>query len=337
MTQLDMFGAPPAPKRGAIEPAVADADTARLGAALPADVRLGTSSWSFPGWAGVVYRDVPTEAALAKGGLGAYAAHPLLGAVGVDRTFYAPVGVDTLAGYAAVVPPRFRFLVKAHEVLTLARFPAHPRYGALRGQASPQYLDPAYARDAVVAPFVNGLGPRGGVLLFQFAPQPAELLAGPGGKSAPRRFAERLYRFLRELPAGPRYAVEVRTAELLTPDYAAALRAVDAVPGLALLPGLPPLDVQARLTRAHEAPALVIRWMLAAHHDYESALAAYQPFDRLVDPDPRNRRAIVDLLRGAISRGVPATVIVNNKAEGSSPRSIVELARELVDGDPVPF
>jgi hypothetical protein len=109
------------------------------------------------------------------------------------------------------------------------------------------------------------------------------------------------------------------------------------VPGLALLPGLPPLDVQAKLTRAHEAAALVIRWMLAAHHDYESALAAYQPFDRLVDPDPRSRRAIVDLLRGALARGVPATVIVNNKAEGSSPRSIVELARELVDGDPVPF
>lgn len=337
MTQLDMFGAPPAPKRGAIEPAAVDDDTRRLGAAVPPAVRLGTSSWSFPGWAGAVYRDVVSEAALAKGGLGAYAAHPLLGAVGVDRTFYAPVGVDTLAAYAAAVPPTFRFLVKAHEALTLARFPAHARYGALRGQASPQYLDPAYATDAVIAPFVDGLGPRGGVLLFQFAPQPAELLAGPGGKSAPRRFAERLYRFLRELPRGPRYAVEVRTAELLTPDYAAALRAADAVPGLALLPGLPPVDVQARLTRAHEAPALVIRWMLAAHHDYESALAAYQPFDRLVDPDPRSRRAVVDLLRGALARGVPATVIVNNKAEGSSPRSIVELARELVDGDPVPF
>lgn len=337
MTQLDMFGAPPAPKRGAIEPATVDDETRRLGAALPPTLRLGTSSWSFPGWAGVVYRDLASEAALAKGGLGAYAAHPLLGAVGVDRTFYAPVGVDTLAGYAAAVPATFRFLVKAHEALTLARFPAHARYGTLRGQPSPQYLDAAYARDAVIAPFVDGLGSRGGVLLFQFAPQPAELLAGPGGKSAPRRFAERLYRFLRELPPGPRYAVEVRTAELLTPDYAAALRAADAVPGLAVLPGLPPLDVQARLTRVHEAPALVVRWMLAAHHDYESARAAYQPFDRLVDPDPRNRRAIADLLRGAIARGVPATVIVNNKAEGSSPRSIVELARELVDGDPVPF
>ncbi len=163
------------------------------------------------------------------------------------------------------------------------------------------------------------------------------MLAGPGARSAPRRFAERLYRFLRELPRGPRYAVEVRTAELLTPDFAAALRAVDAVPCLAVLPGLPPIDVQARRTGALDAPALVARWMLAAHHDYESALAAYQPFDRLVDPDPRSRRAIIDLVRGAVRRGVPATVIVNNKAEGSSPRSVVELARELVDGDPVPF
>jgi hypothetical protein len=144
---------------------------------------------------------VATEAALAKGG-GRVRRAPAPGAVGVDRTFYAPVGVDTLAAYAAAVPATFRFLVKAHEALTLARFPAHARYGALRGQASPQYLDPAYATDAVIAPFVDGLGPRGGVLLFQFAPQPAELLAGPGGKSAPRRFAERLYRFLRELPRG---------------------------------------------------------------------------------------------------------------------------------------
>ncbi|MEZ4401389.1 MAG: DUF72 domain-containing protein [Kofleriaceae bacterium] len=336
MTQLDMFGAP-APRKGVVEAAEPDADVVRLGRALPTTVALGTSSWSFPGWRGLVYRDPASEATLAKHGLGAYAVHPLLRTVGVDRTFYAPVGADVLAGYAAVVPPAFRFLVKAHEALTLARFPGHARYGALRGQPSPHYLDAAYARDHVVAPFVDGLGAHGGVLLFQFAPQPAEVLAGPGPRSAPRRFAERLYRFLRELPTGPRYAVEVRTAELLTPDYAAALRAAGAVPGLAVMPGLPPLATQARLTRAGEAATLVVRWMLAAHHDYDSARAAYQPFDRLVEPDPGNRRAIADLVRAAIARGAPATVIVNNKAEGSSPRSVVELARELVDGDDVPF
>ncbi|MBK9034543.1 MAG: DUF72 domain-containing protein [Myxococcales bacterium] len=333
-----MFGGPPpAGSRAPVTPATVDDDTRRLGAALPPEVYLGTSSWTFPGWAGLVYQDRASEATLARHGLTAYAAHPLLRTVGLDRTLYAPVSTEVMAGYARAVPSSFRFLVKAHEALTLARFPNHPRYGALRGQPSPHYLDPGYARDAVVEPFVDGLGPRGAVLLFQFAPQPAEVLAGPGPRSAARRFAERLYRFLRELPRGPRYAVEVRTAALVTDDFAAALRSVGAVPCLAVLPGLPALATLALATRAAEADALVVRWMMAAHHDYDSAVAAYHPFHALVDPDPRTRRAIVDLVRGAVARGVPATVIVNNKAEGSSPRSVAELARELVDGDPVPF
>ena len=37
------------------------------------------------------------------------------------------------------------------------------------------------------------------------------------------------------------------------------------------------------------------------------------------------------------ARHVPAWVIVNNKAEGSSPRSVAELARELVLGNAPPF
>lgn len=43
------------------------------------------------------------------------------------------------------------------------------------------------------------------------------------------------------------------------------------------------------------------------------------------------------LVRQCVAAGRDTYVLVNNKAEGSSPRSIVELARELVDGDPVPF
>jgi uncharacterized protein YecE (DUF72 family) len=331
MTQLDMFGAPP-PGPGAVAPADVDDEVRRLGAALPREVRLGTSSWSFPGWAGLVYRERASEAMLAKHGLAAYAQHPLLRAVGVDRTFYAPVAAGELAAYAAVTPPDFGFVVKAHEAITTARFPNHARYGALRGQPSPHYLDAAYATDAVVAPFVDGLGARAGALLFQMSPQPAEVLAGPGPRAAPRRFAERLYRFLHALPPGPRYAVELRTAECLTADYGAAIKAAGAVACLGLMPTMPDAATQWRTAGRADAP-LVIRWMLAPHHDYESAAAAYEPFDQLRDPDPRTRRAVADLVRGAIARGQPALVIVNNNAEGSSPRSIVELARELVDGD----
>jgi uncharacterized protein YecE (DUF72 family) len=327
--QLELFGDAPA---GPVHPAEVDADVVRLGAALPAHVHLGTSSWAYPGWRGLVYRDAHGEALLAKRGLGAYARHPLVRAVGVDRTHYAPVDADVFRAWADAVPPRFSFLVKAHEACTVAVWPQHARYGAARGQANPRWFDAAYARDEVVAPFVAGLGDGAGVLLFQLAPQPIEALGG-----SPRRFAEKLYRFLRDLPRGPRYAVEVRNAALVTPDYAAALRAAGALHCVAVLPGMPPPIAQWRAAGGPEQPALVARWMLAAHHTHDSANAAYAPFDRLHDPDPRTRAQLAALVADAGRRGVPAWIIANNNAEGCAPRSLVELARDLVVGDHPPF
>jgi uncharacterized protein YecE (DUF72 family) len=330
MTQGDLFGAEP---KGAVRAAAVDDDHRRIAARLPPEVRFGTSSWSFPGWAGIVYGDTHTEQVLARRGLPAYAAHPLFATVGLDRTFYNPVSVDVMADYAAAVPAHFRFLVKAHEALTLARYPQHPRYGAQRGQTNPLYLDVAWARDQVVAPFVDGLRAKGGVLLFQMSPAPAELLAGPGSpqKSAPRRFAERLYRFLRDLPKGPRYAVEIRTPELVTSDLADCLRATGVAPCFASMPGLPPFEAQARTLGDTRSPAFVARWLLAHHRDYDGARAAYEPFDRLVEPDRVIRGALVELIKRAIASGQPVYVIVNNKAEGSSPLSVFALARALVD------
>ena len=321
MAQLGLFGgADPAPG----EVLAADvADEVRATAArLPRTIHMGTSTWSFPGWRGIVWSGEHTEAVLAKRGLHAYAQHPLLRSVGVDRTHYAPVAPEVLAAYAHDVPREFRFLVKAHELCSLAVIPNHPRYGDKRGGGNPLFFDAAYARDAVVGPYVEGLGDRGGVLLFQLAAQPMDALGG-----SPRRFAERLYRFLRDLPKGPRYAVEVRNAQLLGPDYAAALHHGGAVHCFALHPSLPPPAQQ--LALVGEQPALVVRWLLARHHEYESAKNAYAPFDRLIDPDPPARAAVVALLREAASRGKPAFLIVNNKAEGSAPLSIERVAGDL--------
>jgi uncharacterized protein YecE (DUF72 family) len=330
MTQQDLFRAEP---KGPVQPAPVDDDLRSVAKRMPPEVRFGTSSWSFPGWSGIVYDDTHTEQLLARRGLPAYASHPLFATVGLDRTFYNPVSVEVMADYAASVPSHFRFLVKAHEALTLARYPSHPRYGAQRGQMNPLYFDVAWARDQVIAPFVDGLRDKAGVLLFQMSPAPADLLAGPGPsqKSAPRRFAERLYRFLRDLPKGPRYAVEIRTPELLTPDLAGCLRATGVAPCFASMPGLPPFEVQASMLADTQSPAFVARWLLAHHRDYDGARAAYEPFNRLVEPDRVIRGALVELIKRAIASGQPVYVIVNNKAEGSSPLSVFALARALVD------
>src|SRR5512140_3356501 len=182
--QLDLFGAPPARAQDEVRPASVPPDLAAVAARLPPRIRLGTSSWSFPGWAGIVYGGVEAQPRLARAGLAAYARHPLLRAVGIDRTYYGPIEAADFAAYAAAVPDDFRFLVKAHELCTVARFPQHARYGAQRGQANGFFLDPAYATDAVVAPACEGLGEKAGPLLFQFPPQDTHFIGGPDGFAA---------------------------------------------------------------------------------------------------------------------------------------------------------
>ncbi|MCA3806382.1 MAG: DUF72 domain-containing protein, partial [Burkholderia sp.] len=74
-------------KRGVL-PAPIAADVADAAAGLPPNVRLGTSSWYFPGWNGIVYDGDFAQTKLSREGLEAYGAHPLLKSVSLDRSFY---------------------------------------------------------------------------------------------------------------------------------------------------------------------------------------------------------------------------------------------------------
>ncbi|MBL4847797.1 MAG: hypothetical protein JKY65_19965 [Planctomycetes bacterium] len=88
-SQLRLFGLPPEPL-GAVGPAEIPKDLHALGERLPSDLRLGTSSWSFSGWEGLVYDRPAPSPTLAREGLAAYARHPLFRTVGLDRGYYAP-------------------------------------------------------------------------------------------------------------------------------------------------------------------------------------------------------------------------------------------------------
>jgi uncharacterized protein YecE (DUF72 family) len=326
MAQLDLFGPHRAAPRRSVGPASQPPELLTLGRRPPPAVRLGTSSWSFPGWRGLVYDRDATPAALAREGLPAYAAHPLLRTVGLDRTYYGPMTREALGALAAQVPATFRFVVKALESATIAVFPRHARHGAQAGQPNPRFLDPEPVTAELLHPLIDGLGAVLGPIVFQLPPQPPDRLGGPA------RFAMRLRAFLRNLPAGPAYAVEVRTRELVGPDLARALADTGAVPCLTGHPAMPPITVQAEAFAAASAGPLVVRWMLGPGQEYDAARARYAPFDRIVDADPAARTAIVGVVRSALGAGRHAYVVVNNKAEGSAPASIALLARALVDG-----
>lgn len=325
--QRSLFAPPGAPdevdaaERARAEPRVApaptDAAVRALAARLPERLRLGTSSWNFAGWRGLVYARDAAVKQLSRHGLAAYAQHPLLGAVGVDRTFYGPVAAAEFAHYRAAVPDRFRFVVKAWGELLSPTL--HGRPGANAG-----YLDAQRTGDECVQPAIDGLGDRLGAVLLQFPPQGRDVVREP------RRFADRLHAFVGRLPRGVVYAVELRDAELFTAHYVDALAAAGARHGYVVHPRMPPLARQREL--APLVGPVTVRWMLHAGFAYEEAKQRYQPFDALVDADPANRTAIAALCADAAALGLDVTVVVNNKAEGSAPLSLVALAEAIAAG-----
>jgi uncharacterized protein YecE (DUF72 family) len=322
----DAFGPPPArTRRGRTDAsAAAEANPSRtaLAARLPAGLFLGTSSWSFPGWSGIVYRDACTESALARDGLAAYARHPLFRSVGVDKTYYRPAPREEFARLAAQVPDGFRFLVKMWRPVV----EPEPGVGWGGGGGGAQaFLDPALATRECVLPAVEGLGAKCGPLLFQFPPMRL------AGAQAERAFLARLRAFLEAVPKGPLYAVEVRNRTLVGPRLGDILAESGAVPCLTVHPTMPDVGTQSRELALDPTRPLVMRWMLRANHRYEEAKDLYAPFDRVVEPDDASRDALARLARAALAAGLGAWVIVNNKAEGSSPLSVERLAHAIAD------
>jgi uncharacterized protein YecE (DUF72 family) len=286
---------------------------------VPAQIRIGTSSWSFPGWNGIVYDGDYSERALARHGLAAYAKHPMLRTVGIDRSYYAPLEAREYAAYAQAVPDDFRFLIKAERLLTL------PDLTDNRGNSASnaRFLDPSYATEMVIEPIISGLGHKAGPILFQFSPMHPRRVGGPSA------YAERLHEFLAALPRGPLYSVELRTPELFSRAYIDALHDAGAVHAFTVHGSMLPLQDQLAGVPAASQRSLVIRWMLHTRFGYNEARAAYAPFNQIVDRDDETRNAIVQAAIEAADDNREAYVVINNKAEGSSPLSAFETVREI--------
>lgn len=318
----DPPGAPPA---GPPRPAAVDPAHAALAAFLPDTLRLGTSSWSFPGWRGIVYQDDVPQARLAREGLPAYAAHPLLRSVSLDRAFYAPLPEAEYRRLAAQVPAGFRFLVKAFQGITRPQIDTPA--AAPSAAESATFLDPAAARELVVGPAVMGLADACGPIVFQFSPMRFPRRAEES------RFLDRLGAFLAALPRGPLYAVELRNAELLAPlhldRYLAALACADACHSYVVHPTMPPAQRQRELVDPARFPAFVSRWLLHDGLTYDGAKDRHAPFNRLIDEDPATRADLAAMVADALWSHKAAWVLVNNKAEGSAPLSVFRLGAEI--------
>jgi uncharacterized protein YecE (DUF72 family) len=344
VSQLSLFGGgDPAPteRSGLVEPHITDEDR-EIAERVPSFVRFGTSSWSFPGWAGIVWKGNPNETTLARGGLEAYARHPLLRAVSVDRSAYRPLTAEDIAGYEHQVAsaqtlatkangralPPFRMLYKVWDEVTTAVFPEHPRYGVRAGSRNPLFLDVERLKAEVLAPWAalerpSDANETRGPFLVQLTPMPAGLVSE-------RALVAKVDDFISRLPSGHRWAFELRNAELFGSRWLDMLRANRAAHVFTYWTAMPSLREQLR-ARAITSPFTVVRLMLPPYTRYASRRAEMAPFDKIVESQNDMRSDVVDILRAAAEAGCDeGFVLVNNKAEGSAPLTVRGLAKMTV-------
>lgn len=328
--QPGLFETPSPPKRRASAGEVLPASQSPLldGPDLPLDIRLGTSSWFFPGWRGLVYEGVHPQVALSRKGLAAYAQIPILRTVSLDRTFYAAISAVEYARYAGQVPDDFSFVVKAPALVCDAVVRDEQGRGKV---ANPHFLDAAIATREFVVPCLEGLGSKAGPLVFQISPLPRSLV-----DEAPM-LVERLAAFFAALPRElgrhrPLYALELRNAELLTPRLMRMLAVAEVRYCVGLHDHMPEVERQAvalqTLDRDNPGP-LIVRWNLHRGFLYQAAKQRYEPFDRLVDEDTETRRILARMAAEAVKAGQKVWITANNKAEGSAPLSLLKLAQEM--------
>lgn len=290
---------------------------ARLAARLPPWILPGPSTWTFPGWAGIVYPAGITKEELLEQGLSLAARHPLFRTVGIDRSYYAPLEEDELRRYAAELPPGYRCVMKVWSAITTL---ADPRTGT----PNPRFLDLATLEQTVLLPVARAFHEHAGPLVFQLAPIPPQALPHPAA------FAAALDRFLGSLPTAFEYAVEIRNRELLGPEYLEVLARHRVAHVVSLWERMPPVARQLEIPGVLSAPFVVCRLSIPPGQRYEERRAELAPFDRIAHPNEGMRADVTELARACAARGKkPLYITVNNKAEGCSPLTVRALVERM--------
>ena len=151
-------------------------------------VRVGTSGWSYKDWRGVVY----PEGVAPRNWFAYYA--ELFDTVELNNTFYRLPAIETVETWARQAPPGFLYSVK------LGAFGSH----RMKLRDAPSWLKNHLDR-------VERLGPSAGPTLVQLPPRW-------------KRNVERLDEFFAAVPAGTRWAVELREPSWLHDDVYDVLR-----------------------------------------------------------------------------------------------------------------
>lgn len=306
---------------------------AKVKALAERNIFIGTSSWRYEGWLGQVYSP---ERYFTRGRFSKQKFHDdcireyaeTFPIVGGDFSFYSVPDRSFWTKVFDPAPATLKWNLKVPEDFTAKRFSNQPRYGARAGQENPLFLD----ADSFRSEFIDPLGPyldRIGVFLIEFG------TFSKASYAEPKMFFDDLDCFLRQLPTGVRYSVEIRNDDYLDAAYFDVLKANGVAHTFNSWSRMPSLRQQIQIDEAFSAPFTVARALLRPGRPYADAVKLFSPYRAVKEPYPSARDALRQLIHHAQDGDITAFIHVNNRLEGNAIGTIAVVVAPKMLVDPL--
>jgi uncharacterized protein YecE (DUF72 family) len=319
---LDLFAPePPVPPR---QPPAGPLDLPvyrqQLAALAARGLYVGTSSWKYPGWCGLIYdesryqfRGKLAEKRFNDTCLAEYA--ETYHTTCFDGGYYQFPKHDFLAGMLNQVPDGFRMAFKVTDEITIKRFPVIERLRERGGMINPNFLNAEMFNRLFLdpcTPFRSKIGP----LIFEFSQFDKKQIEHG------RDFVQMLDTFLGALPKGWQYGVEIRNKGWLVPEYFAMLKSHNVAHVYNNWTRMPGIDEQMAIEGSLTADFTVARFLLKPGRAYQQAVDMFQPYEEMQERVDAARGAAAKLLESSFFLKRLIYIYVNNRLEGSAPFTI---------------
>jgi uncharacterized protein YecE (DUF72 family) len=292
-------------------------------------VFVGTSSWKYAGWRGMLYDEARytyrgrfAETRFEKLCLAEYA--EVFKTVCVDAAYYKFPDQRYLGAMVSQVPADFLFGFKITDEITVKKFTNLPRFGLRAGKPNENFLNAELFASAFLKP-CEEFKANIGLLMFEFSRfYPSDYAHG-------RDFVGALDHFLERLPRGWPYGVEIRNKGFLHADYFAILRKHGVAHIFNSWADMPSVTDQMALPGSITAPGLGgARFLLKPGRKYQEAVDLFSPYERVKESNAEARAAGAKLIREGINGGRERKTFlyVNNRLEGNALATIAAMLEE---------
>ncbi len=281
-------------------------------------LKIGTCNWKYDSWRGIVYSHEPKINYLKE-----YSKH--FNTVEIDQWYRSLHGInkvtlpkqDVVKEYRISVPNDFKFTIKIPNSISLTHIYKPEKPETLI--PNPHFLSHDLLSEFIniIKPMKDNLGP----LMFQF-----EYLNKEKMKSQ-FEFQGLMREFIKQLPEGFDFSIEIRNPDYLNEDYFRFIR--EHKLGHVFMQGyfMPPIfDVYKRY-KDYIKDYAVILLHGSDRHGIENRSRG--EWNKILDPKDEEIEQVIIMISELMERNVDVYLNVNNYYEGSAPLTIQKIKKLL--------